>query len=62
MKREVVHITPPRELLQATPLPEINVSTYGDLLDEYIPSLIRAVSRCNADKQSVVEYIDKIDE
>ena len=48
VKTEYVRAYPPVSLMVACPVPELNLSTYGVIIEEDVPTLIASLRVCDA--------------
>lgn len=48
VKTEYVRVHPPVSLMVACPVPELNLSTYGAIVEEDVPTLITSLRVCDA--------------
>lgn len=48
VKTEYVRVHPPVSLMVACPVPELNLSTYGAIVEEDVPTLISSIKICDS--------------
>lgn len=56
VKTEYVRVYPPVSLMVACPVPELNLSTYGAIVEEDVPTLISSLKVCDSRLQLLRQW------